>query len=180
MLSAKPSCYLTRTFPYLVSKLLFRKSALLHEGIDFVRDCERKVNLFLYFRWHLRNHFPVSASYILHSFNVLYVSIVLEVIVTDPSRSPSFNSSSNLCNVKTYPRNESSSWYVREFLTSPLPRTRILSERRRQYKRSFERSTGRATTESRILPSGRKKRSNAPSSAILSRSCTMRNRSLFN
>ena len=109
MLSAQPSGYLARTFTYLVGKLLLWKSALLHKCIDFIGYSERQVNFFLYFMWHLANHFPVSVSNILHSLNVLWVSIVLDGIVTVQSRCPSLNSSSNFCNVRTYPRNESSS-----------------------------------------------------------------------
>lgn len=44
----------------------------------------------------------------------------------------------------------------------------MLSESRRQYRRNFDFTTGRAQTQSLIFPSGRKKRSKAPRSAMLS------------
>lgn len=66
----------------------------------------------------------------------------------------------------TYPLSFSSSWYVRESLTPPLPNMSIWSDILKQYRRSFRESMDNALTWSFIRPSIRKKRSKAPLSII--------------
>lgn len=88
--------------------------------------------------------------------------MVDSLIFTLPFVISCLRSFSNFCKVITYPLSSLSSSYRCEVFTPPLPNMRILSDSRRQYRRNFEDVTGRATTESFILPSGRKYRSNAP------------------
>lgn len=79
----------------------------------------------------------------------------------------------------TYPLSFSSSWYVRESLTPPLPNMRIWSEILRQYRRSLRESIDNALTWSFILPSILKKRSKAPLSIILDNANKMALKSLL-
>lgn len=168
MFTAQPPRYFIGSFTKSFSKLFFVQSSFPHQSVKPVGNGERETSFLSLLAWYFVKNLLYRNIDSPHISKVLSVIISFSVISTLPERISCFNSCSNFCKSKTYPWSVLSSSYVRLFFTSPLPRISILSVRRRQYNLSFDFRTGSATTESFILPSLLKYRSNAPLDRICS------------